>query len=235
MRGHHGLGPRRDGRPEGHQLTGVQGLEVHVDAGHRVVRVDRGVAVPGEVLGAGGDTGGLEALDVRGRVPGDEAGVGPEGPDADDRVARVGVGVGGRRPVQVDAALGEPAAQLLGDGAGQVHVVDRAEGEVAGERGTLPDLQPGDVTAFLVDRDEDVLALGPQLRGERGDLLGRLDVAAEQGDGGEPFADPAQDPVRGGGAGEPGLQDGERVPRQGVRSGNEGGHEARTIPSRRRK
>ena len=95
-------------------------------------------------------------------------------------------------------------------------VVDRAQGVVAGEGGAGAHLQAGDVAALLVDRDQDVVALGPQLGGERGQLLGRGDVAAEQADGGEAFAEPAQQPVGGGGAGEAGLEDGEGVAGQGV-------------------
>ena len=57
----------------GHQFTGVQDVaQVHVDARQGVVGVDGGVAVAGEVLGAGGDPGGLEAVDIGGGVPGDQ-------------------------------------------------------------------------------------------------------------------------------------------------------------------
>ena len=90
----------------------------------------------------------------------------------------------------------------LSDRAGQVQVVDGPEGEVAGEGRAMTHLQSGDVTALLVDRDEHVVPLGPQLGGERGELFRRLDVAAEQADGGEAFTDAAQQPVGGGGAGE---------------------------------
>ena len=82
----------------GREFTLVEASQAHVDARHVVVRVDGGVAVAGEVLGAGGDAGGLQPGDVGGGVPGDEAGVGAEGPYADDRVGRVGVDVGGRAP-----------------------------------------------------------------------------------------------------------------------------------------
>ena len=47
-------------------------------------------------------------------------GVGAEGPYADDGVVGVGVDVGGRRPVEVDAAGGQPAAELAGDRRGSV-------------------------------------------------------------------------------------------------------------------
>ena len=53
-----------------------------------------------------------------------------------------------------------------------------------GKEEPVRDLQPGDVAALLVDRDQDVVAFGAQLRGERGQLVGGGDVAAEQADGG---------------------------------------------------
>lgn len=125
-------------------------------------------------------------------------------------------------------------AQFVGDGPGQRGVVDRAERQVAGEGGAVPHFEAGDVAALLVDGDEHVVPLGPELGGERGELLGRLDVAAEQADGGQTFADPAQQPLGRRGAREAGLQDGEGVAGDGVRAGNEGGHGG-VIPSRRRR
>ncbi|GAA4943599.1 hypothetical protein GCM10023238_06900 [Streptomyces heliomycini] len=208
--------PARDRRPERPQFALVQRRGVEVDVRERVVRVDAGVAVAGEVLGAGGDAGRLQALDVGGGVPGDQVGVPAEGAHADHRVVGVGVDVGGRRPVEVDPARGEPAAQLAGDAPGQAGVVDGAERVVAGEGGAGADLQAGDVAALLVDGDQQVVPLGPQLRGEGGDLLGGGDVAAEEGDGGEALGQPAADPVGRGGAGEARLQYGERVPGEGV-------------------
>lgn len=77
----------------------------------------------------------------------------------------------------------KPAAELLRDRAGQLQVVDGPEGEVTREGRAVTHLQSGDVTALLVDRDEHVVPLGPELGGERGKLFRRLDVAAEQADG----------------------------------------------------
>ncbi|CAM5599114.1 hypothetical protein SFUMM280S_07720 [Streptomyces fumanus] len=208
---HHRPGAGLDRRAERHQVAFGQHGGVGVDARHRVVGVDGGVAVAGEVLGAGGHTRRLQAGDVGGGVPGDQGGVGAEGPYADHRVVGVGVDVGGRGPVEVHAAGGEAAAQFGGDAPGQLHVVDRAERVVAGEGGAGAHLQTGDVAALLVDGDQHVVAFGAQLGGERGDLLGGGDVAAEQGDGREALAEPAQQPVGGGGAGEAGLEDGQRV------------------------
>ena len=65
--------PARDGRPERRQLALVQHLDAaRRRAGSAVVRVDHGVAVAGEVLGAGGDPGRLQPLDPGGGVPRDE-------------------------------------------------------------------------------------------------------------------------------------------------------------------
>ncbi len=172
MRAHDGLGAGGDGGPEGHQFAFLEGAQLGGDVRHVVVGVDGGVAVAREVLGAGGDAGGLEPFDVRGGVPGDQLRIGAEGADADDRVGRVGVDVGGRGPVQVDAALGEAAAELAGHVVGEPGVVDRAQGEVAGEGGAAAYFEAGDVAALLVDGDEDVVAFGPQLGGERGELFG---------------------------------------------------------------
>src|SRR5690606_15760321 len=181
-------GAGRDGRPERPQLPLVQGRGVQVDVRQGVVGVDVGVTVPGEVLGAGGHAGGLQALDVGGGVPGDQGGVPAEGAHPDDRVGGVGVDVGRGSPVEVDAAGREPAAQFPGDVPGEGGVVDGAQGVGAGEGGAGADLQAGDVAALLVDGDEEVVPLGPQLGGERGHLLGGGDVAAEQGDGREALA-----------------------------------------------
>ena len=100
--GHHRLHPGGDGGAERGQLAGVQPVPVGGDPGQVVVGVDAGVAVPGEVLGAGGDAGGLEPADPGGGVPGDQRRVGAEGADADHRVVGVGVDVGVRGVVEGD-------------------------------------------------------------------------------------------------------------------------------------
>jgi hypothetical protein len=94
----------------------------------------------------------------------------------------------------------------VGDRFGQPRVVDRAEAEVAGPGAAVPRLEPGDVTGLLVDRHDDVRALGPQLRGQPGDLCGRLDVAGEQRDAAQPLAEPPAHPVGRGRPGESRLQ-----------------------------
>lgn len=110
----------------------------------------------------------------------------------------------------------KPAAEFVGDGLGELHVVDGAERVVAREGRPGAHLQAGDVTALLVDGDQDVVPFGAQLGGQRGQLIGRCDVAAEQADGGEAFTEAAQQPVRSRGPGEAGLEHGQGVARQGV-------------------
>mgnify|MGYP006175315415 CR=1 FL=1 len=70
-------------------------------------RIDFGVAVTGEVLDAGADACRLQPLDVRARVPRDQAGVGTEAAHADHRVQRVAVDVRDRREVHVEPIGGQ--------------------------------------------------------------------------------------------------------------------------------
>ena len=100
--GHHGLHADVDGGPERHELAPAQHLGRGGDRGQRVVRVDGRLAVPREVLDAGGHPRRLQPGDERGRVHGHEIGVGAERAHADDRVRRVAVGVGARRQVEID-------------------------------------------------------------------------------------------------------------------------------------
>ena len=67
------------------------------------VGIDRGVAVPREVLAAGGHPVALQLVDDGGAEPGHHRGVVRQGPIADDGVLRVGVDVEHRRVVQRDA------------------------------------------------------------------------------------------------------------------------------------
>jgi hypothetical protein len=204
--GHHRLHAGGDRGAERPQLALLQLGAAAVDHRHGVVRVDAGVAVAREVLGARRHAGRLQAPDERGGVPGDQAGVGAERPYPDDRVVRVAVDVGVRGVVQRDARVGQVEAEVVGDGLGQPGVVDRAEGQVAGAGAAVPRLESGDVAGLLVDRHDHVRPLGTQAGGQRGDLGGRLDVAGEQRHAAESLAEPAQDPVRRGGADEARLE-----------------------------
>ena len=103
-----------------------------VDHRQRPVRVRGGVAVPGEVLGAGSDPGGLQPLDPRGGVPGDQIGVGPEAAGPDDRVGRRGVHVDDRREVEVHANGGEVLPDPDRARAGELEVVEPASTALPG-------------------------------------------------------------------------------------------------------
>ena len=103
----------------------------HVDAGQAVVRVDHGVAVAGEVLGAGRDAGGLQALDPGGGVARDERRVVAEAAHADDRVVGGGVDVDVGREVEPDAQRGQLVPDAGRDRAGRRRVVEPAEHGVA--------------------------------------------------------------------------------------------------------
>ena len=56
-------------------------------------------------------------------------------------------------------------------------------------------LEPGDVAALLVDRDQHVAALGAQVVGERAELLAALDVPRVEDDAAEPLGEPPAHPV----------------------------------------
>ena len=71
------------------------------------VRIDLGVAVPREVLGTGGDAGGLHPGHEGGDVPRHELRVRAERADADHRVPRVRVHVGDRPEVEPHPYRGE--------------------------------------------------------------------------------------------------------------------------------
>ena len=123
--------------------------------------VDAGAAVAREVLGAGGHARRLQPGDRGGGVPRHEAGVGAERPGADDRVVGGGVDVDRRRQVQIDAEGGQVGAERAVDGSGQGEVVDRAQRGVARVRAARQVRDPGDVAAFLVDRDDRLVGCRP--------------------------------------------------------------------------
>ena len=170
--------------------------------GHAVVGVHRGVAVAGEVLGAGGHAGDCMPADEGPGVAGDQVGVGAEGPQADDGVVGVGVHVGRGREVDGDAGGGQVARQVRGERLGQRHVVHHAERVAAGTGAAGADFEPGHLAGLLVGADQGGGVLRAQRRRQPGDL-GRIgDVAGEQHHPGQALAEPSAHPVRRGVAGE---------------------------------
>ena len=99
-------------------------------------------------------------------MPGDELGVGAERARPDHRVRRH-VHVGDRREVPVHADRSELGRDRRRDGLGQRRVVDGAERGAGGVRAPRLPLEPRDVAALLVDREQDVVALRAQLTAQR--------------------------------------------------------------------
>ncbi len=224
-------------RNGGQRLSGDLG-RVGTVGGQLVVRVGGDVAVPGEVLDAGRarHAGRLESADPSGGVPGDQFRGRTEGPDPDDGVVGVGVDVRTGGVVQAHPGGAQLAAQVGGDGLGQLRVVDGAEGEVARARRAGRPLHPGDVARLLVDGDDELGVLRAESGGQPDDLVGGGDVAGEEHDGRQPVADLAQDPVGRLRADESRLQDGERESAQ-LAAVLLGGHRPRLSvrPVRRRR
>src|SRR6185437_10624863 len=121
---HHGAHAGLDRGHERRQVALDDRVERAEHLGDHVMAVDAGAAVPGKVLGAGGNTSGLQAGNGGGGVPGDQCGVGAEGPGADHRVVGGGVHVHRRSQVQVDAEVSEVGAERTVDRLGQADVVD---------------------------------------------------------------------------------------------------------------
>jgi len=107
-------------------------LQGVVHGGQLQVRVGRRRAVPGEMFGAGGDAGRLQAGHGGGGVRRDPGRVGAEASRTDDRVVGSGVDVHARGQVQVDADGGQVEADAVVELAGERGVVDHAERGVAG-------------------------------------------------------------------------------------------------------
>ena len=166
-----------------------------LDRGEREVRVDGRVAVPGEVLRARGDTRGLESANERSDMPCDERAVGAERADADHRVLGVRVDVGDGREVEGHADVRKLRAERPSDARRELDVVDDAERGVARVRASRPGLEPGDIAALLVDRDDDVRPLGAKIARERSQLFAVLDVPRVQHDAAEAVREPTPNPV----------------------------------------
>ena len=176
------------------------------DDGEIKVAVDRGVAVPGEVLAAGEDVVLLQALEERDGVAHHGAGIAAEGAVADDRVRRVGVDVEDRREIEVES----DGAELHGDGGGgaadEIEIVEQAELAHRRQR------EEGrgharDAAALLIDADERG-QIGGSRRADRlaearrgGDV--REVAAKEDRPAAAPFAQRLLEPRRERGAVEP--------------------------------
>ena len=150
----------------------------------REVAVDARVAVTGEVLGAGGDAFRLEPGEERTRVSCDELRRAAETAVADHGVGRVRVDVDDRREREIDAQVGELAAERVCHRGGEGEIIVLAE--PAHRRPRCPPVaQTLHAATFLVDRDDERQlggSRGVQSTQERARLLGALEVPPEQHD-----------------------------------------------------
>ena len=165
---------------ERHELDGTQPIRRQLADRQVQVRVDAGVAVPGEVLARRGEAGALERLDQRPPQRGDVLDALREGAVADGRVLRVGQDVEDRREIERDADREQLRGHRPGEARGERRVLGPAERDhrrPARERL----LQPLDAAALLVDAEPERRLLAQRLAGERelGHLRRRLDVARE--------------------------------------------------------
>ena len=206
VRGHDAGDPRLDGRAERLELTGVEHVRLGVHARQRVVRVGHRVAVPGEVLGARGDAGRLDALDVGRGVAGHVGRLGAEAARPDDGVLVGGVHVDHRCEVEVDAVCRQLASDGRRRGSRQRGVVEPPEQRVAGLGRARRVVQAGDVAALLVDGDDEARGGGPQRRAQLRQLVGVDDVRTVEADGGQPRGILPRHPRGDGGADETGHE-----------------------------
>ena len=172
-----------------------RGLLERLDDRQLVVRVLRGVAVAGEVLRAGGDARALEAADRRGDVARDELSVGPN-----ERMPITGFcgfvftsATGAKSRFTPTSARSAPIAPATRSVSSTSSTAPSAA--LPGIRAAGRDLEPRHVPALLVDPDQD-LALRAQHAGQLAQLLGALDVPAEQDDAAEALREPPPNPVR---------------------------------------
>ena len=152
-----------------------------------MMRIRRGVPMPGEVLRRHRDPRALVRGHPGAGVPRDSLRIRAEAADADHRVVGVGVDVDIRREVEVDAGV----AQLRRDGrahlGGERDIVQAPQDRIARVGRALGRMQPGDIAALLVDRDERERVRCADRRGEGAQLL--------RGRGAHPFTAPPTMPL----------------------------------------
>ena len=186
MRGHEAVDAGRHRRHERHEMHGVHVAPVGVDDGQAEVGVDRRMALPGKVLGAGGHAGRLQPLDAGGAEARDQLGVLAVGADADIGAIALREHVEDRAEAHVHAeaaqlaALDQPLPLREGD------LARRARGEVVGED-RHAGAEHDDAAALVVGRDQEPPAeRALELREHGGQSLGALEVAAIQDESARP-------------------------------------------------
>ena len=130
---HHATQTCADILAERKQLHAVQALAVMPQDGERLVRIRVGVAMSGEMLGDGKDTLALQSSRVGHHLGGHLAGVFAKGADVDDRIQRIGIGVGHGSKIDVHAQLAQLAPYLASVGFDEGIVFDAAQGGIAGK------------------------------------------------------------------------------------------------------
>ena len=201
--GHDGGRPGLDRGDERGQVTPPQVLQGALDGGDGQVTVRLGPAVAGKVLGARGHPRVLQPGHRRRGVPGHQVRVRAERAGAHGRAVRGTEHVGTGREVEVDAQRRQVPADRQVHRAGHGHVVHRAERGVPRVGTALRERDPGDVAAFLVDRDDRFVRRGRAQRGgQDAHLIGGGDVLAEQRDAAQAALERPQDPARSRGPGE---------------------------------
>ena len=183
-----------------------------VDHGQREVGVRGGVAVSGEVLGAGGDAGRTARRRSRRRRARRPV------PASAPKLRMPITGLSGLEltstsgaKVEVAAGRGATPSRRRSPPPRWLRVVDPAEDRVAGKRRSGVVVEPGDVAALLVDRDDGARIGGPDGGGQLAQLRAGHDVIPEQADAAEPVAELLREPLgkdRAGEAGEQGGGDG---------------------------
>ena len=128
-------------------------------------------------------------------MPRDQLAVRTERADPDHGILRIRVHVGHGSEVEVDADSGELRPERRRDALGELDVVDHAQRAVARIRAAAVRLEPRDVAAFLVDRDDHVLAFCAEVGRQRAQLVATLDVPGVQHDTAEPVREAATHPV----------------------------------------
>ena len=148
--------PRHDGvnigceRRERREVRGRNGLAVAQHARRRGMRISARIAVAGKVFQAACSAALGESGDGFGPRPGDGIGIGTEGSHPDDGIRGLGCHVDNGSEIEVDVAGGQQVTEVP-PALARLRHPGRAR---IGQGGAVFGLQPRNVAALLVDRDD---------------------------------------------------------------------------------